>query len=53
MSTVTVTEKRERDKERDEEGVPEDESSSDVAPSATKRAKATLGKNAFLFFSIG
>ena len=31
------TEKRERDKERDEEGVPEDESSSDVAPSATKR----------------
>ena len=47
------TEKRERDKERDEEGVPEDESSSDVAPSATKRAKATLGKNAFLFFSIG
>jgi len=43
MSTVTVTEKRERDKERDEEGVPEDESSSDVssAPSATKRAKAT------------
>ena len=39
----TVTEKRERDEEGDKEGVPEDESSSDVssAPSATKRAKAT------------
>ena len=43
MSTVHVTEKRERDEDCDEEDVPEDGSSSDVpsAPSATKRAKAT------------